>query len=359
MKNLLGHLILLVIFSGHVAAQKNTNKKDPEEIAKNQTYDSNVAEGNKAIGEKNYRLAISQFQEALKQKPTDSYARYQLRFAEGLLEKDSLSLVEQQRKATAMTREKERISKFNRGMAAYSSYENAAQLSNYEDQLLYLKQFLNTLPDSSELNEYQANFTAKLDFAKKKLKTIRDYLTRTRGSSYQPEAIPYTDMELRTKYPNINFTPIPIGQLLDSVDSTSLATIIKTSKEVLTAKSDLSLSDSSANIKLVCESITTKDNNVYFKLRIRNNDTADFITGPMQLNVIKNDKTIKALQPVYVSSFPIVLPKKDFVIGYVTNSYKIEKGDQLAFELQDLMKEKKLKINIPTSLFAREGNKQF
>ena len=358
MKNLLG-LILLVIFSNDVAGQKTTNKKAPENIAKNQVYDSSVAEGNKAIGEKSYRLAISQFQEALKQKPSDSYALYQLRFAEGLLEKDSLSLVEQQRKATAMTREKERISRFNRGMAAYTSYENAAQLSNYEDQLLYLKQFLNTIPDSSELNEYQANFTGKLDFAKKKLKAIRDYLTRTKGDAYQPEAIPYTNNELRIKYPNINFKPIPIGQILDPIDSASLATISNDSKSVLTGSSSLSLSDSSANIKLTCESITTKDNNIYLKLRIRNNDTTDFITGPMQLNVIKKDKTTKTLLPLYVSGFPIVLPKKDFVIAYATKDYQIEKGDQLHFEMQDLLKEKKLTLNIPPSLFVKDGNRQF
>jgi tetratricopeptide (TPR) repeat protein len=351
--------MLLLAFATQAEAQKSTNKKNAEEGDKNQTYDTAVARGNMAIGEKNYRLAIAQFKEALKQKPSDSYARYQLRFAEGLFEKDSLDMVDKQRKSSAQTREKERISRFNRGMTAYTNYENAAQLGNFEDQLLYLKQFLNTIPDSSELNEYQANFTGKLEFAKKKLKTIRDYLSRTKGSSYQAEAIPYTDMELRTRYPNINFTPIPIGQSMEPLDSASRSGISKISKEVLTRTGDLKLSDSSDNIKLTCESISSKDNNVYLKLRLKNNDTTDFITGPMQLNVIKKDKSVKALRPLYVSNFPIVLPKKEFVIVYATKTYQIDKGDQLAFELQDLEKNKKLKITIPPASFSNETKRQF
>jgi tetratricopeptide (TPR) repeat protein len=351
-------MIIFCIFTCTVAAQENQGKKSQDNSENNKNYDSAVAKGNIAIGNKDYKSAIAFFNDALKFKPKDTYALYQLTFASNLFEKDSLSLAEKNRKTMAQIKERERIDRFNRSMGAYVNYENAAQLGNFEDQLLYLKQFLNTIPDTSELNEYQANFTAKIDFSKKKIKTIRDYLTRTRGSWYQPEAVPYIDTELKTKYPNVNFKLVPIGQQLDPIDTSSLIIIKSEAKATLKESPRLNISDSSANTKMTLQSVDFKNNNLFCKVSIRNFDSTDFFTGPFLLTVVKKDKSTAPLQPVYVSDFPIILPMKEFIIVYVSKADKIQNGDGLSFEMEDLLKTKKLKMDIPGDIIAKENKRQ-
>lgn len=334
------------------------NKKT-EELVKNQDYDSTIAEGNIAISEKNYKLAIEYFKKALRSKPSNTYPLNQLQFAESLVLRDSLATAEKQRKKEVHINEEERKNRFNQGMTAYMNYENAAQMANYENQLLFLKQFLNIIPDASELNEYQANFAGKIDFANKKIKTIRDYLTRIKGNSYQPEAIPYTNLELKSKYSNINFSKPPADQLFEQTDSTKLNESIKISKEVLAEKPRLSLSDSSDNIKLTCQSISFKGENAYLKFCVRNNSISDFPSGQMQLSVIKKDKSVINLRPEFISDFPIVLPQKEFFIVYVTKANKINNSDdQISLEIKDVFKNKKIKINIPGKVFNQEKSRQ-
>lgn len=360
MEYLLYFLIVLQAISiNTVVGQEGKDTKNLDNGDKNQSYENAIAKGNTAIGEQNYKNAIAFFTDALKYKPKDSYALYQLRFAQNLFEKDSLLVVEKNRRTAQQIKERARIDRFNRSMGAYSNYENAAQLGNFEDQILYLKEFLNTMPDTSELNEYQANFTAKIDFSRKKLKAIRDYLTRTKGSWYQPEALPYTDAEFKAKYPNLNFKKIPVGQKMDVIDSSGLVKVTNKGKMLLKEAPRLNISDSSAKIKIACQAVNVEDDNLYCKFSVRNYDTTDFLTGPLQLKLLKKDKSITALSPVYVSDFPVILPQKEFFIVYVSKAVNIGKSDRLTFELEDLFRTKKLEIEIPGELIDKETKKQF
>ncbi len=335
----------------------STINKRLEDLVKNQAYDSVIAKGNIAIGEKNYKLAAEYFTKALHAKPLDTYPLKQLQFVETLIARDSSDKARIQHQAQVEVDEQVRKDRFNQAMSAYTDYENAAQMANYEDQIFYLKQFLNLI-DVKELYDYQFRPKGKIDFANKKIKDIRNYLTRIKGNSYQPEPIPYTDQELKIKYPKLDFSKPPSDQVFDRIDSTKLIENFKISKEVLAENSRLALSDSADNLKMTCQSISFKGENVYFKLCIKNYDSSDFLSGPMQLSVIKKDKSVIALRPAYVSNFPIILPKKEFFIVYVTKANKINNDDQLTLEMKDIFKNKKIKINISGSVFNQEKSRQ-
>jgi|GEM_PF-3146761 len=316
-------------------------------------YDAAVAKGNTALAEKNFPVALENYLEAQKVKPLEAYALNQVRAVQDLITRDSIIQAESQRKEAIKVEEEVRRKRFEEGMTAYANYEIAAQIANYEDQLLNLKHFLNIIPDASELNTYQFNAGAKIDFAKKKIDAIRAYLTRTKGSYYQLEAIPYLSKDLEKKYESINFTAPPEEQAFIKINSDGYNESIKTGKELLAEKPRLTIADSSANIKLTVQAISFKEGDAYFKFVITNNSSAEFLTGPMQLSLVKKNGTVKS-DPAYISSFPIILPGKEFVIVYKTKVIEVNDKDVLFLDINDRLKTKKLHLAIPARTYNEE-----
>jgi tetratricopeptide (TPR) repeat protein len=321
-------------------------------------YDSAMSRGNIAMADKNYTVALENYKQAVKLKPLERTALSQLQYTQQLATRDSLEQAEKQRVAINKIQEEVRKKRFDDGMGAYVLYENAAQISNYEDQLTYLKHFLNVIPDASELNTYQFNASAKIDFAKKKIQTIRDYLTRIKGSTYQLEAIPYLNQDLEKKYESINFSAPPDEQVMEKIDTPAYNESIKFGKDILAQKPRLSLQDSSNNIKLTCESISFKGDKVCYRFKIQNNSTDEFLTGPMQLSAIKKDGSVIKENADYISSFPIVLPGKEFFLVYQTKDVAVTDKDALYFELSDRLKKTKLKVDVPGIVYNKEKNQK-
>ncbi len=317
-------------------------------------YDAALAKGNTALADKNYTEALANYKEAQKSKPLETFVLTQIRAVQDLITRDSIQQAEVQRRVNLKAEEEIRKKRFDEGMTAYTDYETAAQIANYEDQLLNLKHFLNIIPDASELNTYQANAGAKIVFAKKKILAIREYLTRTKGAAYQLEAIPYLNKDLEKKYESINFTAPPDEQSIARLDSTTLADLVTSGKAILAEKPRLDLQDSSANVKLTCQSISFKGDNVFFKLLIQNKDAEEFLTGPMQVSLIKNKTSPIKSKASYISAFPIILPGKEFFVVYVTKDQAVNDADTLSFDLTDRLKKKKLHITIPGSVYNQE-----
>lgn len=317
-------------------------------------YDSAIARGNIALGDKNYALALENYKAAQRIKPLETLPLNQIRYVRGLITSDSLQQADNQRRVEVRVSEEIRKKRFNEGMGAYADYERAAQVANYEEELLCLKKFLNIIPDVSELNTYQYNAQGKIDEAKKKIQAIRQYLTRTKGSSYQPEAIPYLDIELEKKYEAINFTAPPEEQVIDKTDTALYSEYANLGKELLSEKSNLSLTDSSNHIKLTCEAIKFKNEEVLYKFHIQNNDTAEFLTGPMRFTLIKKNNLTVKNNLNYVSSFPIVLPGKEFYFVCGAKDIDVNDEESLTFELSDRLKRNHFEISILGAVYNQE-----
>ncbi|MDB5246235.1 MAG: hypothetical protein JWQ40_629 [Segetibacter sp.] len=320
----------------------------------NAKYDSAMAKGNLALGDKNYPLALQFYREAQNAKPLEGSILNNINYVRGLIASDSTQQANAQRQAEIKVQEEVIKKRFDQGMYAYTQYEIAAQTANFEEQLIYLKQFLNTIPDNTILDQHRFDAGAKIVFAKKKIQTIREYLARTKGSSYQVEEIPYLDQELEKKYEAINFTAAPDGQGYSATDSADYNENIKLSKELLATNARLDLLDSSNNVKLGCQSISFKGEKAFFKFVVQNNDTEEFLTGAMLLSLIKKNGATTKIYPRYVYPFPIILPGKGFSILYVAKDQEVKDDDKLSFELNDRLKKKKLTISIPGNIYNQE-----
>ena len=319
-------------------------------------YDTAIARGNVALADKNYSLALENYKRAQKIKPLESLALNQVKFVQDMMKQQASEQADQQKRAEVRVKEEIRRKRFDDGMTAYAQYETAAQIADFDGQLLNLKQFLNLIPDVSELNTYQFNAGAKIDFAKKKIQAIRDYLTRTRGASFQLEPIPYLDQDIEKKYESISFTSPPEDQKYTATDSANYNENIRYSKEVLLEKTRSLVADSAENITISSQGVRFKGEKAFFKFLIRNGDANEFLTGAMQLTATKKDGSIIKSFPSYVSSFPIVLPGKEFAVVYVTKKLDLKDDDKISFSLTDRVKKKKIDVVIPGSIYNKEKN---
>jgi tetratricopeptide (TPR) repeat protein len=329
--------------------------KKISQTGSNVKFDSAMAKGNLAAADKDLNTALESYREALKMKPLDNTALAQVQYMQRLIAQEAAQQAEATRRAEVRVQEEIRIAKFNEGMKAWGDYENAAQTANFEDQLIYLKKFLNIIPDATEFNNYQANSDKKIPFAKTKINTIREYLTRVKGAAFQLEAIPYLNQELEKKFENINVSAPPDDQIIIR-DTIAFNESAQLSKSILSEKPRLTLDDSSNYVKVTCQNITFKGDKAYYKFLIKNSDKTEFLTGQMQLSLVKKDGTVTKSNPHFVSAFPIILPGKEFVVLYAAKELEVKNNDTLLFELSDRLKQNKLKISIPGSVYNKEKN---
>jgi hypothetical protein len=315
-------------------------------------YDSAISKGNRAIHDQNLELALQYFTEANRIKPAETYPLSQLKYVQGTIKQNQLNQAQIQAEAIKKAQKEISQKRFYEGMDEYTKYERAATILDYEMELVYLKNFLNIIPDTSYLNTLQ--FTRKIEDSKQKIKSIRDYFARTKGSTYQCEAIPYLDVELEKKYGSINFTALPDGQKVDSVDSATYDEYVKVSKEILLGKPDLSFPDSFNNVKLTCVAIKVKKGEAFYKFQIQNRDTTEFLTGSMQLDLVKKGGDTVRNNANYISSFPIVLPGKEFYIIYAAKDVPVSDDDVLSFDISDRLRNYNFRIAIPGAVYNKE-----
>ena len=135
-------------------------------------YDSLSEKAGLALGTHDYATALELYKEALEAKPDEAYfVQKQITFLERQLAiKDSTEL--------EVKKAEDRRKKFNDGMNAYNKGRTALKETRYEDALAEFQTFLTLIPDTSELNTYQYNQQELINFAKAKVKDLRDYLER-------------------------------------------------------------------------------------------------------------------------------------------------------------------------------------
>ncbi len=328
--------------------ESKTNSKE-----NNAKYEAAMAKGNIAAAEKNYKEALESYKAALRIKPLENLALSQVQYTQRMIVQDSIQQAELARREEVKIQEEIRRKRFDEGMGAYTKYEYAAQTANFEDQLIHLKHFLNTIPDASDFNNNQYNAGAKIDFARNKILDIRVYLTNKKGARYQLEAIPYLNQDLEKKYESMNFAAAPNEVVMDK-DTAGVGDLKVKGRELLSAKPRLDIADSSGNIKAVVEAIDFVGDRAVFKLKLQNNTAAEYLAGPMQLSITAKGDEVAKLNPAYVSAYPIILPGKEFFILYATKAVELKDNQSLTFNITDRLKNTKIKVVIPRATYNAE-----
>ena len=181
--------------------------------------------------------------------------------------------------------------------------------------------------------------------------------TAVKKVDIQKDAIPYNPDELRTKYPAYDFTSPPADQPMNMVDDPKEHFL--NIKEVMMESPRLDLRFSENNVQLICQGISFRGSNAYFRLLIRNESEEDFLTGNMLLSWRQRASGGRLVpqRPVAVSDFPIVLPGKEISIVYVTRRPNITDDEVLYFDLGDRLKKARMQLVIPGKVYNEEKNR--
>ena len=378
-----------------------------KEKEKNDSYDICLSKAAAAIGTMDYKKAQDLYKEAGVLKPKEDYPAKMIVYLEGVLseeaERQKLSEIAKQRRKIIEIKEKASQSivqkNWNEALEGFKEILTLnpakadeefakqkisaieAEISKTASENALKKEPVAVIPkgkrekDQAKRDAIFAEAQARKE--KQRLATIDEQLKNldkkkqemaaisnsninradySSANAYlQSDPIPYSHADLIKKYPAINFDETPAGQTYDASDRKNRALNFYLSNRIIDEKGDINVYDSVNNIKAICKNIFFNESNSYIKLIVKNNGAADFLTGSLQLKLIKKNGTIIELNQRFISNFPVIMPKKEFPIIYVTNaSVDLDSTDILIMEVNDRIKKTKLRINIPVDIYNRQ-----
>lgn len=331
--------------------------------------DSLIANGEIAMATQLYPLALDNFKAAMALNLPEQqyYLQRQVSYIQ-----DQLNILERQRQNEALKQQ------FDSAMSAYEKGKDALKYKdNYEEVLFHYRKYLDIVGnmDSATLEQSQYNLVNITKYVRTVIINIQDELERKSVAgvnkdavrakapvayAYYAPAIYYPNPKdpalgyVYRKYPDINFFSSPIDQKFDSLLNFNVQSNL-IGREIMSLKPELELMDSSSNVKLICQNIDFKHNNVYFKFLVQNYDSTEFLTGKMLLSYKpRGSKDSVKLYPNYVAGYPIILGGRQKVLVYVARPAAIADEENLRFELVDRLDKLKLEITVPGSAYNKE-----
>ncbi|HEX5150736.1 MAG TPA: hypothetical protein VFW07_04780 [Parafilimonas sp.] len=342
------------------------------EIAEKQAIqnksDSLITSGEIALAAQQFPLALDNFRDAIALNLPEQqyYLQRQVSYVQ-----DQLKIAEQQRQNEQLKRN------FDTAMAAYRTGKDSLKYLNYDAVLFYFRKFMSIVGnmDSATLESSEYNLSNISKYVRNEISNIEDHLSRQNIAAAGKDttramepgnygsyalAIYYSNPKdpgldyVYKKYPDIDFYSSPPDQHFDTLLNYNIQNNL-ISREIMSLKPDLELTDSSNGVKIICQNIVGKHNYVYLKFLVQNYDSLEFLTGKMLLSYKPHDnKDSVKLYPNYVANYPIVLGARQKVLVYVTKPKTIGDNENLRFELVDRLDKRKFAISIPGSIYNKE-----
>jgi hypothetical protein len=336
-------------------------------------YDQKVALGDSLLIAKAYENAIEAYKAALIIKPKQYYPQKQIAYSTAEIknlqkEKEDLAKLElyqkqkesDQKFRDALKRADQAVAEKNYALAKTAYMDALAIRPDYD----YAKQRLEIVTfqlEKENVAEAPKKDTKKKTETKPVITEQQNAESKLQEKRAADSAIlmspppPYSLAELKTKYPDIDFTKLPPEQPFNDapINASGKATLIK---EMLSENPRLDLSGTQSDIKITCQGINFEGTNVYLKFLVKNNSTADFLTGAMMLTWTKRAGNRIKLYPLYLypAFLPIITPGNEAIIIYVCKSYYINDQEKLNFELTDRLNKIKLETEIPGMKYNEE-----
>ena len=322
-------------------------------------YDSVSTLGATALIDSDYNGAIHQFTQVLTyNQQDDGYANKQIKYAKYQLTlKDSLS--------SLATKTEIQHKNVDSVMMLYTKGKNDLKVLDYQNAILDFQQFVNGI-DYLGSTPGPYNFTSLKKFSKSKISDIQAYLAKPKDTTvhrlpdlknlptysiitYHNEKDPKLNF-IYIKYPDINFEQSPDNQRFDSISDYGQENRL-IGKEVMSANPTTIAESISNGINLICQNVVFIGSKVYLKFLIQNTNAAEYLTGSMLLTLKTQDGKAIQMLPNYVAGYPIILPKKEKVIVYVTKAKTVSDNDSLIFDLADRLSNAKVSVTIPGSAY--------
>ncbi len=336
-------------------------------------FEQKVSTGDSFLIAKAYENAIAAYKDALTIKPNEYYPKTQINYITAEI-KNVQKENEDRAKLAAYKKEEELDLKYR---DALKRADQAVREKNYAMAKVAYSEVLAIRPDHDyakqrlEIVNYQ--MAKEINAKNKKTEIAKSDIAKP----VVPEKInteikpkdkppidaplvkmappPYSNAELKAKYPTIDFTTLPPEQPFNegAVNTMENASIFR---DMVAATPRLTINTTEDKIKLTCQAIDFEGSSVYIKFLIQNNSKTDFLTGAMMLTWTKRSGNRIKLYPVYLfpAFLPIVTPGNEAVVIYVCKSYYINDTEKLNFELSDRLNKVKLGIDIPGTKYNEE-----
>ncbi|CAN5609232.1 hypothetical protein BH10BAC3_BH10BAC3_34920 [soil metagenome] len=340
------------------AAVKTASLKEQES---KEEFSRLTAKADKSYDDKKFDSAKADYENALLLKPDDEHTRSRLTEIEKNLEQ--LARAQKEAEAAKVSADEinnnynAAIERANKALEAKLYYEAKA---GYNDALALKPK--ETLP-AQKLKEIEKALVIENE-AKKPISNPAVAGTATtiapapaaKKTELQKDALPYSQAELFKRYNTINFREPPYGQKLtaDAFFVEDTLENFNISNGVMAEPARLDISDSANNVVLTLQGISFEGSNAYFKFRIQNFGTKEYLAGKMLLTWHRKDGTTSDYYGSYITSYPYVLPGKEFTVVYATRAATLAKDESFRFVLDDRLKTTVLEIGIPAEVYTSE-----
>jgi hypothetical protein len=341
-----------------------------KEKARAELLDSLTSMADVALANQLLEVAMSDYQQASTLSTGDEsyYLNRQIQYiGQEVIRQDSLARVNQ------------RAKQVNAAVDAYHQGNEALKYQNYPVALANLNLFLRLAdPDAFAQSEY--NLEPLKNFATVKARDIENYLARQKADSAvadtsrreQPKNETYITLlfypnpkdpgleSVYAKHPEIDFNAPPDEQQFDTIADYSVESKL-VSREIMSLRPEMSLVDSSNQIKLICQNIEFAGEKVYYKFLVQNYGSTEFLTGKMVLTYHKKDGTDARILPNYIASFPIILGGRQKVLVYMAKAVPVANDERLTFDMSDRLNQVNLSVSITGELYNQKqvaGNKR-
>ena len=321
-------------------------------------YDTLVARAKRNGINNNLKTALIYYNMAQELKPSDAITQ-NINSLKKLISQDSIDQLNLGINISKVQDDIRRRKAIN-ARDAYAKYDEVASLGkeSYEEQVYWLTQYLNIVPNDSvyalyfNTDQYSKNPVGR---AKNKIEQIR---AAWKKENYHPtiDSIPYLDQDLEEKFPSLNIKSIA-EQKWDAIDNAGASESISYSKAMNAEKPRLALEDNLDSAKITIEAINFAKGKIFIKVRINNNSTVnDFITGAMNLSSGKKNKTV-FFYPDYIFARPIIKPGNQYTTIY--SSKEPPSGDDgFFFDVYERQTNKMLRVKISSEDYAAERSKK-
>lgn len=320
-----------------------------------------TAKADKSYEDKKYEDAKTDYESALLLKPDDQHTRSRLTEIEKNLELAARA----QKEAEAAKISADEINKnynaamerANKALEAKLYYEAKA---GYNDALALKPK--EALP-AQKLKEIATALAIQNEAKKPVSNPVAAGSTPSIGPAAgakktepQKEALPFSQAELFKRYNTINFREPPFGQKLtaDAFFVEDTLENFNVSNRVMAEAPRLDISDSSNNVVLTLQGISFEGSNAYFKFRIQNFGVKEYLAGKMLLTWHRKDGTTADYYGSYITSYPYVLPGKEFTVVYATRAATLAKDESFRFVLNDRLRTTVLEIGISADVYISE-----
>lgn len=195
---------------------------------------------------------------------------------------------------------------------------------------------------------------AKID-AEKKQKEEAERLAKEEREKF---VLPPAQVDIRKKFPAINFNEPPEGQFFDGMyfgDTTAYAMASRKLLDQPENKDYANAATEMDGVKVSLCNIDFSGKASYIRFKIENNTKGYFILGATMLKMLEVETGKKfQLNPYYISSFPIIAAGESAYVMYVMKPEQNISADSFVLlSLRERQSGKKFELNFPGNLYTQ------